>query len=88
MKIRYSILGILLASCATVPITAKGDYPVDYEVSLTAGGGSGEFAPYYISALRGGRLSSRNNLQAEGMVKRQMDLSDRFSYGFGIDLIG
>lgn len=36
-----------------------GAYPLNYEASFTAGGGSGDFAPYYISSLRHGKLTQR-----------------------------
>ena len=65
-----------------------GAYPLNYEASFTAGGGSGDFAPYYISSLRHGKLTQQYNTQLEGKVWRPLDDTERFSYGFGIDLIG
>lgn len=62
-------------------------YTVNYEASLTAGAGSGEFAPYYISSMRHGRFSQQYNAQAEGKIWRPMQTESRFSYGFGIDMI-
>ena len=48
----------LSLSCALIlsGLCARADYPLNYEVSLTAGAGSGDFAPYYISSMRGGRF--------------------------------
>ncbi len=63
-------------------------YPLNYEVSMTLGGGKGEFAPYYISSLRHGKISQQYNAQIEGIVWKPLDAGSRFSYGFGIDLIG
>jgi len=69
-------------------LCANAEYPLSYEVSLTAGSGSGDFAPYYISAMRGGRFSSATNVQAEASLWRPLDMSGRFAYGFGADVIG
>lgn len=89
MNIRYPIYALSLVSAlsALFPEQAKAGYPLDYEVSLTAGGGSGEFSPYYMSSLRGGRFSQQYNIQAEASVSRKMETKRRFSYGFGLDLI-
>lgn len=65
-----------------------GAYPLNYDVSVTTGGGSGEFAPHYISALRHGKLTQQYNAQFEGALWKQLDLNSKFSYGFGADLIG
>lgn len=80
-----------LSICCALTLSglcARADYPLNYEVSLTAGAGSGDFAPYYISSMRGGRFSSATNVQAEASVWRTLDMSGRFAYGFGLDLIG
>lgn len=81
---KLSIYSILALS----GLSAGAAYPLDYEVSLTAGAGSGDFAPYYISAMRGGRFSSASNIQAEASVWRPLDMAGRWGYGFGLDLIG
>ncbi len=78
----------LLLFAATMALTARAEYPLSYEASLSVGAGSGDFAPYYISALKGGRFSSSSNVRAEASVWREMESDRRFSYGFGLDLIG
>jgi len=80
----------LSLSCALIlsGLCARADYPLNYEVSLTAGAGSGDFAPYYISSMRGGRFSSASNVQTEASVWRPLERSGRFAYGFGADVIG
>ncbi len=72
----------------TVALIASADYPVDYEVSLTGGDGSGTFAPYYISSLRHGRFTQTSNIQLEASASREMDMAKKFSYSFGADFIG
>lgn len=87
MRICPSFIYGILAFSLLAPATAVAESPVDYSLSFSTGGGSGEFAPYYISSLRGGRYSSRYDVQAEGYVGKEMELDRRFSYGFGVDLI-
>lgn len=77
---------MLLSGCVSAP--AFADYPLDYELSLSAGSGSGNFAPYYISSLRHGRFTQADNVQAEASLCKRMDESKRFSYGFGVDILG
>ncbi|MCM1520331.1 MAG: capsule assembly Wzi family protein [Lachnoclostridium sp.] len=82
---RLSITALALAMLMSAA-EVRADYPVDFSASLTAGGGQGSFAPYYISSLRGGRFSGQYNAQVTGMLSREIDKSQRFSYGFGLEL--
>ena len=84
IKKRYIIA---LASLAVASLHVRAEYTVNYEVSLTGGSGSGDFAPYYISALRGGRISGATDIQAEASAWRPLDREARFSYGFGADIV-
>lgn len=87
MKISNSIYVFLFLSVFCIPVV-HGEYPIEYSVSVSAGGGIGEFSPYYISSLQGGRFSQQYNLQGEVVATKKLVLSDRFSYGFGLDVIG
>lgn len=49
--------------------------------------GSGDFAPYHISSLRHGRVTSARTLLLEGAVAKPMDYDRRGDFGFGVDLI-
>lgn len=66
---------------------AMAEDPMRYEVSLTASSGEGTFAPYYISSLRNGRFSQRNNFQAGSKVWKSAEHTRRFSIGFGLDVV-
>lgn len=77
-----------VALTVMLALPAFADYPLDYELSFSAGTGSGKFAPYYISSLRHGRFTNADNIQAEASLWRSMDAEKRFSYGFGVDVIG
>lgn len=82
MRISTAIISLLC-----MPAAVSAQYEINYEGSLTAVGGSGEFAPYYISSLRHGRFTQQYDLQAEARVWRPLDYGQRFSYGFGADVI-
>lgn len=71
--------------CATV---ANAEKVVEYDATALASGASGEFAPLYNSALTHGVVSSKWTFLGRGRVESELNLEDRFSWGFGIDLIG
>lgn len=66
--------------------STQAETVVEYEGSATGVAASGDFAPYYISSLNGGRFSGSYAAQAEAKAWKELDLSHRFSYGFGADL--
>lgn len=68
--------------------TASAAYTIDYEASLTSTAATGDFAPYYTSALGHGKITAPFNILAEAKAWRPIDLTKRFSYGFGADIIG
>lgn len=80
-------LSTALISLLCLPSALSAQYGINYEGSLTAGGGSGDFAPYYISSLNHGRYTEELTVQAEAKAWRPIDTDKRFSYGFGIDLL-
>lgn len=88
MKVVNLLRHTALLFLSMVALDASADYPVGYELSLTEGSGSGEFAPYYMSSLRHGRFTQTSTLQLEAAAWKSMDESKRFSYGFGADFIG
>ena len=79
-------LSVLLFTA--ISLAAAAEYPLDYEVEFSANAGSGNFAPYYIASNDYGRISQPYGARLEASLWRKMDMSKRFSYGFGVDLIG
>lgn len=73
---------------SAMAFAAVAEEPLRYEASMTVGTGTGEFSPYYISSLRHGRFTQSQNVQTEAALWKEMDSSRRFSYGFGVDVIG
>lgn len=78
---------LISSAIAMVALSASAEVPMEYSGSLTAGAGSGDFAPYYINSLRHGRFTQPINVAAEASVTKKFNLRSRFSYGFGADLI-
>ncbi len=62
--------------------------PVEFCGEIITNAGSGEFAPYYLMSNNFGVLTQSYSLLARISAKRTMDLSRRFSWGFGADVIG
>ncbi|MCM1137246.1 MAG: capsule assembly Wzi family protein [Muribaculum sp.] len=84
---KYPKLLLIISLMLGAP-SMKGELPLDYEISFTAGAGEGQFAPFYISSLRHGKLTQQYNAQVEGAVFKKLDMNEKFSYSFGLDVIG
>ena len=85
MKVRSFLT---LFAAVTVSLCGRAEYPVDLEVSLSAGGGSGEFAPYYIGSNTNGRVTQAGNALLEVKLGTRSRVNSRLSYEWGVDLIG
>lgn len=88
MKIVNREILLMAFSMMLIPLASWGIYPLNYEASFAAGGGSGDFSPYYISSLRHGRVTQRYNAQVEACVWKPVENGNRFDYGFGLDIAG
>lgn len=82
-----SLLTITLMLAATGSINAE-DFSLNYAATIEANGGPDEFAPYYISALRHGKINSGRGANLDLHVWKPLDLSRRFSYAFAVEGIG
>lgn len=83
-----AVAAAVLTTAALTAPEARADYPVEYEGRVSAGLGSGDFAPFYIASLDHGRYTRARSATLEVMARRQIDRSRRFSYGFGLDIAG
>ena len=82
---------LVLLTCVTALMaagqnTGQSDSLV-WKAEVLGAVGSGDFAPYHISSLRHGRLSSSKTLLVEGAVSKSMATDRRWDFGFGADLI-
>lgn len=76
----------LAALAALLSVSAHADdFTMNYSAGLTANGGPHDFAPYYMSALRHGTLTSARGATLDVAAWRPLDLGKRFSYSFGIE---
>lgn len=64
------------------------EYKIDYKVEALGNVGDGTFAPSYIAANRHGVLTQTNTILFRGGLFHPWQTDSRFSYGWGVDLIG
>ncbi len=84
---RLLVKKLLAVVMMSLSLTAFAEYPINYEASLWANTGSGDFAPYYIASNRHGILTQKSNALLQLGAWRDMNMSKRFSYGFGASFI-
>ena len=60
---------------------------VDYSATAFGQASSEEFAPYFIGALNGGRTSAANSVVLDLQASVALDLSRRFSWGAGVEVL-
>ena len=84
------IIRILLSFCllSAAAVQAVATCPVNYKGEIIANAGSGNFAPYYIASNNYGILTQPRSTLARAAAWKEMETGERFSYGFGIDIIG
>ena len=85
MKLMRAIL-IAVVMLSSLPMNSQ--VAVEYEATVMGNGSTGEFAPFYIASNNHGIMPQKNSALVRGAVWRDLDLSRRFSWGFGVDLIG
>jgi len=78
---------LLSTSLATV-LTARADYPVDLDMSLTGGSGSGDFAPYYMASNNHGRMTQSSNALIGIKLERDRKTGRQWNYSWGIEVMG
>lgn len=82
MKSKSLLLATSLWASAAM---AAEPFALNYSATLEANGGPHDFAPYYISALRHGKITSARGANLDVAVWRPIELSKRFSYEFGVE---
>lgn len=82
---RFKLSAMALALGLTL---AAEPFTVNYSASMEGNAASGSFAPYYIGALRGGKITSGSGGNLDLAVWKPLDLSKRFSYAFAVEGVG
>lgn len=83
-KIKALTCAIAISCCLAV----YSELPINYQVSLTANAGSGDFAPYYMMSNVHGTLTQPYSTLLRASASKEMDSHKRFSYSFGADVVG
>ena len=76
MKFKSAAFGLLLSSAL---LAQAEPFTVNYSASVEANGGPDEFAPYYISALRHGKITSGRGANLDLKVLGPIGHSRRFN---------
>lgn len=69
-------------------LSISAQYSINYSSSFCANVGSGDFAPYYIASNQHGIITQKSDALFRLSAWLPMDTAKRFSYGFGLDLLG
>lgn len=92
MKNRFpifrNILIVAMIISSVSHINASHDHNIEYSAEAIVNAGGGRFAPYYISSNRHGILTQNADALVRGQLRHVLDTGSRFSYGYGIDLVG
>lgn len=79
----------LLTALAAISLTAASalaDYDIDWHARTDAVASTGTFAPYFIGSNTGGLYVQGASISERAGIDRHLDLSNRFSYGFGAEV--
>lgn len=79
---------LMTGIAALASFTASAEYPVNYEVDFIGAATNSTFAPYYMTSNRHGILTQGKDVLVLAGAWRPMSTTDRFSYGFGVQLAG
>lgn len=88
-KINTSLLrtsAIILAIIAGC-LGSHADIPFSYHASITGQVSSKSLAPYMLGSWNQGRYAEGSGIWQEAGISKSLDLSKRFSWGFGLDYI-
>ena len=83
----FKRLVTLCGMTAALAATAAG-YEVWYSAQAILNAGKGGFAPYYVASNQHGLVTQGRGALLRLSAERGMNLDDRFSYGFGADVVG
>ena len=90
MRSFFVFIFFFLLACIFPELYAQNDdFELRYDAEANMISGGGDFSPFWLSANRQGMVSlSPNNGYLRVGIHKDMDVKNRFSYGFGVDLVG
>ena len=78
----------MMSQAFAMPADSAGTAPgLEYSATVNALASSGEFAPYMIGSWNYGRTVAKNQIALDLEAHRELDLSRRFSWGAGAEVI-
>ena len=84
-------VGLLVVFCLSIGnlFGVFAQHSTDYySLSMAGNAGNGIFAPYYLSANKHGLVTHSKSGYLRASVFKGLEMNKRFSYEFGIDLVG
>lgn len=81
----------LILFCATIfcgIAGANAEYAFEVGGELNLGAGSSDFAPLYLRADRHGKVTQSKNVQFDIWASDPLDLSKRFDFSWGLEVVG
>lgn len=85
---KNSIKNLLAILLLVSPLLTRAEYSFTGGASLNLGAGSSEFAPYYLHANRHGKITQSKNAQLDIWAQDSLDLSKRFDFAWGVEVLG
>lgn len=76
-------LALLFGICIS-----RAEYSFTAGASLNLGAGSSEFAPFYLHANNHGKITQSKNAQLDIWAVDSLDLSKRFDFSWGVEVLG
>lgn len=67
---------------------SRAEYSFNAGATLNLGVGSSEFAPYYTHANNHGKITQSKNVQIDLWAADSLDLSKRFDFSWGLEVLG
>ncbi len=77
---------VVMTTLIALGVSSSAQFNLNYRASVTANGGSGDFAPYYMASNRHGTLTQDCNGLVQLKLWNPLETDTRFSYGFGAEL--
>lgn len=87
MKTLFKLIVIAAIYALSICLKASAQTTVEYEEEIWANTGTGTFAPYYMASNRFGTITQKSTIQSRTSIRRKMDMSGRWSFGFSADII-
>ncbi len=87
MDINFKKIALVAALATSFPAVIQAVEPIDYEASVAGVAASGDFAPYFIGSMNGGKYVRKDQLLLDVNAAIKPDTARRFRWGVGLEVI-